>query len=173
MFSHCVKLLGLVHNITFNFSSIECMHRLYIALVRSKIEYASVAWNSITSTDANKLERIQQKFATLCFNRFVPQVRYSYSLVLVELKLHTLYIRRHHLYALFLTQVYFGLKFCPSVLEIVSLRVPVQYIRDFALFNVCSSFKNCPSARCASAANAVCRDVDVFGTRNLLLSRLL
>jgi hypothetical protein len=28
-------------------------------------------------------------------------------------------------------------------------------------------------ARCASAANVVCRDVDVFGARNVLLSRLL
>jgi hypothetical protein len=144
------------------------MHRLYSALIRSKLEYASVAWNSITSTDANKLERIQQRFAALCFNRFFPQVRYYYSLALVELKLHTLYIRKHRLDALFLTQVYFGLKFCPSVLEIAA-----RYIRDFAFFNVCSSFKNCPSARCASAANVVCRDVDVFGTRNLLLSLIL
>jgi hypothetical protein len=142
------------------------MCRLYITLVRSKLEYASVAWNSITSTDANKLERIQQRFAALCFNRFFPQVNYNYSLALVKLKLYTLYIRRHRLDALFLTQVYFGLKFCPSVLEIVGLRVP-------ALFNVCSSSKNCPSARSASAANVVCRDVDVFGARNVLLSRLL
>jgi hypothetical protein len=80
---------------------------------------------------------------------------YCYSLALVELKLHTLRIRRHRLDALFLTQVYFGLKFCPSVLEIVGLRVPARYIRDFAVFNVCSSCKNCPSARCASAANVV------------------
>jgi hypothetical protein len=94
----------------------------------------------------------------LLFNRFFPPVQYSYSLALVELKLHTLCIRRHHLDALFLTQVYFGLKFCPPVLEIVGLRVPARYIRDFALFNVCFSCKNCPSARCASAANVVCRD---------------
>jgi hypothetical protein len=40
------------------------------------------------------------------------------------------------------------------------------------LFNVCSS-KNCPSAICASAANVVCRDINVFGARNVLLSRLL
>jgi hypothetical protein len=94
-------------------------------------------------------------------------------LSLDELKLHTLRMRRHRLDALFLTQVYIGIKFCPSVLEFVGLRVPARYIKDFALFNVCSSCKNCSSARCASAANAVCRDVDVFGTRNVLLNRFL
>jgi hypothetical protein len=68
-------------------------------------------------------------------------------------------MRRHRLDALFFTEVYCGVK----LLEIVGLRVPARYIRDFALFNVCSSSKNCPSARCASAANVVFKDVDVFG----------
>jgi hypothetical protein len=68
---------------------------------------------SITSTDANKLERIQQKFAALCFKRyFNPEAHYSYSFVLEELRLR---VRRHHLDAFFLTQVYSGSKFCPSV----------------------------------------------------------
>jgi hypothetical protein len=82
-------------------------------------------------------------------------------------------MRRHRLDALFLNQVYFGLKFCPSVLEIVGLRVPAQYIRDLTLFNVCSSCQNCPSARYASAANVVCRDINVFGAREVLLSHFL
>jgi hypothetical protein len=125
------------------------MHRLYITLVRSKLEHASVVWNSIMSTDANKLERIQQRFATLCCNRFFPQVQYSHSLALEQLKWLTLHMRRHHLDALFLIQVYFGSKFCPSVLAITALRVPSRYIRDFALFNVCSSSKYFYPARCA------------------------
>jgi hypothetical protein len=70
-------------------------------------------------------------------------------------------------------QVYFGLKFCTSVLEIVGFRVPARYIRDFALFSVCSSCKYCPSARCASAANIVRRDVDIFEVRNVRLKRFL
>jgi hypothetical protein len=130
------------------------MHKLCtsITLVRSKLEYVSVVWNSITSSDDNKLERIQQKFAALCFSSFFPQVHYSYSLTLEELKIHTLHMKRHHLDALFLIQVYIGSKFCP-LLEIVGLRIPTRYIRDFALFNVCSSSKSCPSTSCAPAAN--------------------
>jgi hypothetical protein len=84
IFSHCIKLLGLVRSITFNFSTVECMLRLYTTLVRSKPEYASVVWNSITSTVANKLERIQQSFAALCFNSFFPQVHFPYTLALEE-----------------------------------------------------------------------------------------
>jgi hypothetical protein len=48
-----------------------------------------------------------------------------------------------------------------------------RYIRDFALFSVYPSCKNCPFARCASAANVVRRDVDVFGARNVLLNNIL
>jgi hypothetical protein len=63
---------------------------LYFTLVISKLEYASVVWNSITTTDANKLERIQQKFAALCYNRLLSHVHYSYAKSLEYLKLHTL-----------------------------------------------------------------------------------
>jgi hypothetical protein len=79
---------------------------------------------------------------------FFPKVHYNYSLASEELKLHTLSVRRHRLDALFLIQVYLDSKFSPSVLEIAGLRVPSWHIRDCALFNVCSSSKNCPSARC-------------------------
>jgi hypothetical protein len=112
------------------------------------------------------LTLVRQMF---CLKRLFPQVDYSYDLALDQLKLHTLHKRSYHLDALFLTQVYRGSKFCPSVLETVGLRVPIRYIRDFSMFSVCSSRKNCPSARCASAANVVCRDVDIFGTKPLSL----
>jgi hypothetical protein len=73
-FHSVIKLLELVRTLTFSFSSLDCLYMLYLTLVRSKFEYASVVWNSIMTTDANKLERIQQKFAALCYNRFLPHV---------------------------------------------------------------------------------------------------
>jgi hypothetical protein len=70
-FSHYIKFLVLVRGLTFALSSFECL-LLYFTLFKSKLEYTSVVWNSILSTDANKLERIQQMFAALWFNRPPP-----------------------------------------------------------------------------------------------------
>jgi hypothetical protein len=86
------------------------------------------------SSDADTLECNQQRFAALCFNCFFPNTQFYYSPVLEQLKLHTLHTRRHRLDAFFLTHVYLVLKFCPSVLETVGLRVPVRYFTDFAQF---------------------------------------
>jgi hypothetical protein len=46
------------------------------------------------------------------------------------------------------------------------------YISEFYIFNVCSSSKYCPSARCDSAAN-VCRDADIFGTKTIAPNHVL
>jgi hypothetical protein len=70
IFSHTIKLLRLIQTITFSFSSLESLMMLCSSLVRSKLEYASVAWNSLTNTDSNKTERIKKKFATIRYNRF-------------------------------------------------------------------------------------------------------
>ncbi|PNF27925.1 hypothetical protein B7P43_G03400 [Cryptotermes secundus] len=148
IFSECIKLLGLIRSITYRFSSMESLYILYFTLVRSKLEYASVVWNSITSTNANKLERIQQKFASICFYRFSPHISYYYAYALEKLSLQYLHKRRHHLDALFLVQVFRGLKSCTSLLENISLRVPPSNLSDFSLFGNCPSNKQCPSARC-------------------------
>jgi hypothetical protein len=148
IFSECIKLLGLIRSINFRLSSLDCLWVLYFTLVRSKLEYASAVWNSITTTDAKKLERIQQKFVFVCFHRFFPHVPYSYTFALDKLSLHSLRTQRYRLDALFfLVQAYRGLKSCTSLLENVSLRDPTRHIRDFSTFSVCPSNKHCPSAR--------------------------
>jgi hypothetical protein len=101
LFSACIKLLGLIPTITYRYSSLDCLYVVYFTLVMSKTVYASAVWNTITSTDANKLERIQQKFESVCFYRFLPHVTYSYTFALEKLSLHSLCRRRHHLDTLF------------------------------------------------------------------------
>jgi hypothetical protein len=99
IFSECIKILGCIRSITFTSSSLDCLYVVYeyFTLVRSTLEHASLVWNSITSTDANKLERIQQKFASLCVYRFPPHVLYSYIFALEKLSPQSLRKRRHHI----------------------------------------------------------------------------
>jgi hypothetical protein len=52
---------------------------LYFALIRSRLEYDSVAWNSDKIADSNKLEGVQKKFAALCQKRFFKHVEYHYD----------------------------------------------------------------------------------------------
>jgi hypothetical protein len=109
LFSWCFKLLGLVRSVTLSISSFECtLCMLYFTLFKSKLEYASIVWNSITSTDANGLKRTQQKFASLYFNHVFLYIHYGYAYALEELKLHVSQKKRCHLVALFRIEVFFG-----------------------------------------------------------------
>jgi hypothetical protein len=119
-------------------------------------------WSSITSTDSNILKHIEQKFASVCFYRFFLRVVYNYIFALEKLSLRYLHKRRHRPGALFFVQAYRGFKSFIYLLENVSLRVPTRNVRDFSLFGVCPSDKQCPSARCACAANAIIKDLDIF-----------
>jgi hypothetical protein len=65
VYSQAVRTLGLNRFITYNFSSLDSLVVLYIALIRLTLEYASVVWNNLASTDANKIENIQRKSANL------------------------------------------------------------------------------------------------------------
>jgi hypothetical protein len=113
------------------------------------------------------MERIQQKFAALGLVVSIPMPITVYTDALEHLKLHNLRTRGYHFEELFFFHVNFCSKFYLSILRTAGLRVPAWYIRDFSLFNVCFSCKNCPSA---SAANVVRRDVDIFGTNIIFLS---
>jgi hypothetical protein len=104
--SQVLKMLGLIRYITSSFSTPHSLTVLYTTLVRPKLEYAYVAWNSTTSTDSSKLERVQIKFATLYHSRFCAGVCGSnYEGMLSRLNISTRYSRRRHLDALFLINV--------------------------------------------------------------------
>jgi hypothetical protein len=153
VYSQALRALGFIRFITYNFSSLDSLVVLYIALIRFKLEYASVVWNKLTLTDSNKIENKQRKFANLCCYRFFFQfgMLRNYDLILSHLNFRMLYSRRH-LDALFLINVFKGKINCHSIMDLLVPRVPGRKIREFYTFSVSCALRNSPPARCVIAA---------------------
>jgi hypothetical protein len=124
------------------------------------------------STDSNKLEHIQLKFAALRINHFFPHVHYSYALE--HSKLHALLKKKYHLYALFLIQVNlasnFVVLFCKLLVFVFLLGISKTLLCSMSALKIQIV---CPSARCTSVVNVVCQDTDVFGTKMISLHHSL
>jgi hypothetical protein len=73
------------------FSSLDCLYVLYHTLLRPYLEHASVVWNAITSTNANKLDPIQRTFASVCFYRFLLTY-ITVMLMVSRIKVYILYV---------------------------------------------------------------------------------
>jgi hypothetical protein len=102
---------------------------------------------------------------------FFPNISYTYAVALDKLGLSTLRERRHYLDAFFFfVQVCRGFKSCSSLLRNISLHVPPSNLREFSLFGACPYDKHCPSAWCASAANVVGKDLDIFAIGEVSLN---
>jgi hypothetical protein len=93
------------------------------------------------------------------------------SLSISAIKTKQLIKMRYHLDAPFILHVHLSSKSSP-LLETVGLRVPAQYISEHSLLNVCSSSKNCPSARCTPKPD-VSKDVDLLGTKTAFFNHIL
>jgi hypothetical protein len=146
--------------ITYSVSTLNNLLILYLTLVRPQLQYTSIVWNSKRFTDAKKLERSQRKFVALCQNCFFTYDNVTYEDFLKIMKLRTLHKRRLTPGAnVFFISVYFGLKCCPSLLDVTGIRVLPHNFRNSFLFIV--TCKNTPSARRVSAAKYLCKDVDV------------
>ena len=68
-FFQSFKLFGLPLAVTCSFSPTDSLLLSYFTLIRSKLEYTLPAW-SITTTNANKVECVQWKFAALSLSHF-------------------------------------------------------------------------------------------------------
>jgi hypothetical protein len=90
-----------------------------------------------TTTDSNKLESIQNKFAHFCCRRFYQfDSPLNYDEILERLGLRTLHSRQRNIDTLFLINVFNNTIDCQSILGTVSQRVPSKLIRDFSIFSV-------------------------------------
>jgi hypothetical protein len=99
--SHAIRLLGLSGTVSFCFSSLQSPD-VMLHFSHFYLRMFLCGWNSIPYTEANKLERFQQKFACVCRRLLLNHLHCKCTNVLDKLTFYMLYVRRHRLETIFL-----------------------------------------------------------------------
>jgi hypothetical protein len=111
---------------------------------------------------------MQRKFTNLRYNRFIQSSFFcNYESELNYLHFKTLYSGRGNLDALYLINVFKNKTHCCSIMYNVGLRVPTKQIRYFSTFDIGNVSRFSLSTGCVTAANNICRSLDVFNTHNI------
>jgi hypothetical protein len=66
----CNRTLGFILRTTKEFRDPKTMLILYVALVRSRLEYCSTIWNPLYDKYITAIERVQRKFLRMCGRRY-------------------------------------------------------------------------------------------------------
>lgn len=133
MTSAAKKKSALVYWVSKNFTRPSTATLLYSALVRSKLEYCSEVWNSITNTESAKVEQVQKTFfRRLTFRAFGRSSSYKDSLIMY--KVSKLQTRRSIKDVCFLFKLISNLIDNSPLLEKVRFNLPrinTRHIRHF------------------------------------------
>lgn len=98
-----LKVLGFIKRNIKLFRSDNCICSLYIALVRSLLEYGVVVWHPYLAKNQLRLKRVLNKF--LSFNTYIikmPPPNHDYSHIHCVLNLPSLAGHRKHIDCLFI-----------------------------------------------------------------------
>jgi hypothetical protein len=117
------------HNLQIFFPGLFIFAVLYV--IWSKLEYASVVRDSVTSSAPSRSLRPSVSVV------YFPRAPYNYTVALEKLSLQSLRKPRYCLEALFLFRCIAALD--PALPS--CLRVPTRSVRDFSTFDICPSDK--------------------------------
>ena len=131
------KTLGFITRITSSFRNIDALKFLFVALVRSKLEYCSVIWNPYYGVHKAWLERVQHKFLrTVNYKLGIHIDNLNYDYLISHLKLNTLEQRRDYYDLSFLFKLISGKIVCPIILSRLNFRIPLHSTRSQDMFVV-------------------------------------
>lgn len=115
------QILGFIMRVAKPFKQKHSLMSLYNCLVRSNLEYASIAWNPYYNIYINKIEMVQKKFVRYVIRKLhLP--RRSYIRALPEFKLLSLQDRRSIADVVMLRNICTGDVTCPQLLSGIRFR---------------------------------------------------
>ena len=124
------KLVGLLFRQFYRCADTDVIRKLYIAIVRPHLEYASQVWDPYLLKDQQTLESVQKFACRVCLKRW----DLNYSTMLEDLNIPTLAARRKQLKLCTLYNYVHGLSVAPT--ETLSHRVPLvssRHVHDLTL----------------------------------------
>lgn len=125
--SQSLRMLGIMGHLTRPFSTHHCLLRLFSTHVRSKLEFASVVWNNISSSASESIERVQRRVVRIIYDRYFGRKFYfEYNLILTRLGLCTLCNRRSIRDVKFLHKLVHGSIDSSTLLASLHFRIPVN-----------------------------------------------
>lgn len=120
------KMLGLIQRLGKHFRDIKTFKLLFNSLVRCQLEYATQIWNPFYGIHIERIERLQRKFTRFIYFKFrlnEDVTRVTYKNRLLELKMHSLEVRRSVLDELTLFKIVNSHIDCPYALAKINFAV--------------------------------------------------
>ena len=126
------RLLGMLKRFG-KMLSVDALLMVYKTFIRTKLEYASVVWNSIDKVHSDKLEAVQRNFVKyVCYHVKVRFIDYSYDDLCVKFNLPVLSKRRTYFDLVFLHKSSNALFDCQPIFD---LHIPGRSTRQKRTFH--------------------------------------
>lgn len=139
------KSLGFVIRNCKGFNDINTHRLLYVAFVRSRLEYASVVWSPIYDSNSLQLEKIQRRFlksALYTLNGIYPPRGFPQNVLLEMFDLTSLSKRRICNSVIFLYKIVNNCLNCINLVSQINYKVPRIGARHNNLLALCTPRTN-------------------------------
>lgn len=167
--SKASQVSGLVLRLMKIFKDPSLTILVYNSIIRSILEYCSVAWSPGYEVHSDRIERVQKRFLYyLAYTDLNAKNFNSYDARLINYKVQTLKYRREAADFLFLYKLLHGYIDAPDLLAKISFYIPrqgsrLQKRKIFSLPDVKSNLgQHSPIYRICSLANCSRQHLDVF-----------
>lgn len=132
-----MRTLGFISRFAKHFRDKQSLKLLYVALVRTHVEYASIIWSPRHAKYIKSIERVQHKFLRFALRVLgSPMGRddHDYHPALAYFNITTLEDRRRSADMIFLYKVINGHINCSDLLASVTFNAPQRHMRSRPLF---------------------------------------
>lgn len=167
--SKASQVSGLVLRLMKIFKEPSLTILVYNSIIRSILEYCSVAWNPGYEVHSDRIERVQKRFLYyLAYTDLNAKNFNSYDARLINYKVQTLKYRREAADFLFLYKLLNGYIDAPDLLAKINFYIPrqgsrLQNRKIFSLPDVRSNLgQHSPIYRICSLANCSRQHLDIF-----------